>query len=183
MKPGKISNSKYDAELLSEVTKEALAVQGIPEAYEWLEMAVAQSDIPVGVAVESSTAPGALGPLHKCGAGNRVAELILPLDDRLDPEELWAPLAAAQPPPSVPLGAHPLPNVRYTNPNKVPSHMLLAPGEDSLDSDDAPLRPASRKRKRTAANKVGDRRPRRSRSRLTHHLLGVSPAHRPVFTS
>jgi hypothetical protein len=156
VKPGQISNKKYDKELLSKVTKDALTVQGIPEAYQWLEMAVAQSDIPVGVAVESSTAPGALGPLHECGAGLRVAhvQLILPSEHRLDPDRFWALPAAAQPPPSVPLGAYPLPNVRYTNPAAVPSHMLPDAGEDSLDSDDAPLVPVPRKRKRAAGKKV-----------------------------
>jgi hypothetical protein len=161
--PGKISNKKYDAELLSKVTKDALTVQDIPEAYQWLEMAVAQSDIPVGVAVESSTAPGALGPLHECGAGHRVAhvQLILPSEHRLDTNQFWALPAAAQPPPSVPLDAHPLPNVRYRNPAAVPPHMLPDSGEDSLDSgegsldsDDAPLVPAPRKRQRAAAKKV-----------------------------
>jgi hypothetical protein len=154
VKPGKISNKKYDAQLLSQVTLDALTTQGIPEAYKWLEMAVEQSDIPIGVAVESRTAPGALGPLHECGAGRRVAhvQLILPSEDRHDPELFWAIPAVAQPP--VPLGAHPLANVRYTNPAQVPSNMLPQPDEEPSDSDDdAPLVPVSRKRKRAKPKK------------------------------
>jgi hypothetical protein len=149
--PGQISNKKYDAELLSQVTKDALTTQGIPEAYDWLEMAVEQSDIPMGVAVESRTAPGALGPFYECGAGVRIAhvQLILPSEDRLDPERFWALPVDAQPRLAVAPGAHPLPNLRYSNPVAVPSHMLPDPGDDSVDSDDsdAPLVHAQRKRK------------------------------------
>jgi hypothetical protein len=147
VKPGMISNKKYDAELLSAVTLEALTVQGIPEAYKWLEMAVEQSDIPMGAAVESMAAPGALGPLHECGAGRRVAhvQLILPSEDRHDPNLFWALPAGAQAQPSVHLNAHPLANVRYTNPAQVPSHMLPDPSSD--DEVEAPVA-VGRKRKR-----------------------------------
>jgi hypothetical protein len=145
--PGRISNKKYDAELLSTVTLNALTVQGVPEAYRWLELAVEESDIPMGVAVESKTPPGALGPLHECGAGQRVAhvQLIQPSEDRHDPELFWYIPPEAQAHPIVHDPTIPLPRVRSKNPAQV----LLV----SEDSDDAPLIPAVRKRKRAAAAK------------------------------
>jgi hypothetical protein len=154
--PGRISNAKYDKQLLSKVTLDALTVQGIPEAYEWLKMAVDQSDIPIGAAVQSSTPPGALGPLYECGAGQRVAhiQVILPSEDRDDPEKFWAIPASAMAPPIVHNASAPLPAIRYTKPKDVPAHML--PGvSDSDDSDNQPLMARkTTKRKRAASKKV-----------------------------
>jgi hypothetical protein len=161
--PGRISNEKYNKQLLSKVTLDALTVQGIPEAYDWLKLAVDQSDIPVGAAVQSSTPPGALGPLYECGAGQRVAhiQLILPSEDRDDPEKFWAIPASAMAPPIVHNPAAPHPALRYTEPSKVPAHMR-PDVRDSDDSDNQPLmalraskkkRPAVRKHQKKAAAK------------------------------
>jgi hypothetical protein len=154
--PGRISNAKYDKQLLSKVTLNALTVQGIPEAYDWLKLAVEQSDIPIGAAVQSSTPPGALGPLYECGAGQRVAhvQLILPSEDRDDPEKFWAIPASAMAPPIVHNPAAPLPAVRYTALAQVPAHMRLHDVSDSDDSDNQPLVALTTlKRKRPALNK------------------------------
>lgn len=145
------------------MTLDALTVQGIPEAYDWLKLAVEQSDIPVGAAVQSRTPPGALGPLYECGAGQRVAhiQLILPSEDRDDPEKFWAIPASAMAPPIVHSPAAPHPALRYTELSKVPAHMR-PDVSDSDDSDNQPLvalktskrkRPALKKHQQKAAVK------------------------------
>jgi hypothetical protein len=159
--PGRISNAKYDKQLLSKVTLDALTVQGIPEAYDWLKLAVEQSDIPVGAALQSSTPPGALGPLYECGAGTRVAhiQVILPSEDRDDPEKFWAIPAFAMAPPIVHNASAPLPAVRYTKPADVPAHMLPAvtDSDDSDDSDNQPLVAVKKVHKKAAVKKQAKR--------------------------
>jgi hypothetical protein len=155
--PGRISNKKYDRELLSDVTLHALTVQGVKEAYDWLASAVAESDIPVGAAVEAKTPPGAMGPLHACGAGQRIAnvQLILPSPDKDDPEKFWAIPADGRSQPIVHDAANPLPKVRYKNPSQVPAHMQLvtSDSDDADDSDNQPLMVPVQKRQRAPSKK------------------------------
>jgi hypothetical protein len=116
VEPNRISNKKYNAQLLSATVKDALAVQGIPEAYDWLEEAVKQEDIPVGRALQGEADPGALGQLHEVGAGARVApvQVIHPSPHPDNPELFW--LLSEQARPSVFAPEAGLPKLRYLNP-------------------------------------------------------------------
>jgi hypothetical protein len=91
VEPNRISNQKYNDQLLSATVKDALTVQGIPEAYDWLEEAVKQQDIPIGRALEVEAGSGALGRLHEVGVGARVApvQVIHPSPHLDDPERFW----------------------------------------------------------------------------------------------
>ena len=144
VEPNRISNQKYNAQLLSAAVKDALTVQGIPEAYDWLAEAVKQQDIPIGRALEVEARRGALGRLHEVGAGARVApvQVIHPSPHLDDPERFWHLPDQAMPNVFVPEAG--LPKLRYLHPQHVPVHLL--PGADLVasatddDDDDAPLR-------------------------------------------
>jgi hypothetical protein len=165
VEPNRISNKKYNAQLLSATVKDALTVQGIPEAYDWLEEAVKQEDIPVGRALQVEADPGALGRLHEVGAGARVApvQVIHPSPHLDNPELFW--LLPEQARPSVFAPETGLPKLRYLNPQHVPAHLLpgadLAASEVDDDDDDAPLLPAERNPKPPAKKKMPVKKRRR----------------------
>jgi hypothetical protein len=172
--PHRISNKKYDKELLSSVVKDALTVQGIPEAYEWLEEAVKQQDIPVGRALELETAPGALGRLHEVGAGTRVApvQVIHPSPYLDDPERFWFIPEQARPLVFAPVQG--LPALRYSRPGDVPAHLL--PAAEPSDDDDVPLLQLVVKAKRKrGGGKAAKRKPRKKKkSNLDEPALRVT---------
>ena len=172
--PHRISNKKYDDELLSRVVKDALTIQGIPEAYEWLEEAVKQQDIPVGRALELEIAPGALGRLHEVGAGARVAavQVIHPSPYLDDMERFWSIPQQARPLVFAPVQG--LPDLRYSRPVDVPAHLL--PAAEPADEDDVPLLQlvAEAKRKR-GGGKAAKRKPRKKKkSNLDDPALRVT---------
>jgi hypothetical protein len=149
VEPNRISNKKYNGQLLSATVKDALIVQGISETYDCLEEAVKQSDIPVGRALQAEADPGALGRFHEVGAGARVApvQVIHPSPHLDNPELFWFLPEQARPIVFAPETG--LPKLRYLNPQHVPAHLL--PGaavSASSDDDDAPLRPAQPMKKR-----------------------------------
>jgi hypothetical protein len=135
---GRISNKKYDAELLHPVTKAAVAAQGIPEAYNWLEACVAEEDISVGRALEQTAKRGTLGRLHELGAGRRVASVYVmePSPHLSDQHRFWRLPEDVLALPLVYDEARPLPRVRYKDPRQVPVASIAS---DASDSDDRPL--------------------------------------------
>jgi hypothetical protein len=148
VEPSRISNKKYDAELLHPVTKSALQAQGISEAYTWLEACVAESDIAVGRPLESAQAQGTLGRLHEVGAGRRVAAVYVmePCIHLGDSNRFWSLPADALPPPVQQDYARPLPRVRYKEPQKVPIALVASVPDDS--DDERPLVPLKRPRRK-----------------------------------
>jgi len=154
VEPSRISNKKYDAELLHPVTQSALQAQGIPEAYTWLEACVAESDIAVGRALESAKAQGTLGRLHEVGAGMRVAavHVMEPSIHLGDSNLFWSLPVDALPPPVQQDYGRPLPRVRYKEPQNVPIDLVASVPDDS--DDERPLivlkRPRRQALKRSA---------------------------------
>ena len=165
--PNRTRNQKYDKELLSDVVKNALRVQGIPEAFEWLEKAVEQADIPVGRALEDATPPGALGPLHEVGAAPRLAKIqIITASEALADDNLFwqLPESAVRHPRATPV-ARPLPAVRYESANSVPPELKHAG-----DSDDASPRqpvPQAKKKERRPRKKAVPQSTRSKRKRVS----------------
>lgn len=156
--PNRVRNKKYDNELLSPVVKDALAVQGIPEAYEWLEEAVRQADIPVGPALHHEQTPGTMGLMHEIGAGTRVAaaQVIIASDALSDMNLFWQLPLSARADPVAQSVVRPLPNVRYSQPQHVPDDLKHAADPDS---DDAPLqsmRKAVRARRKVKSKAKGE---------------------------
>jgi hypothetical protein len=151
---GRISNKKYDAELLHSVTKTALESQGIPEAYAWLEACVAEEDIAVGRALEASAARGSLGRLHEVGAGQRVAavHIMEPSPHLEDQHRFWRLPADVLAMPLEYDDSRPLPNVRYKDPHQVPDHLIASDVDSDVDSDDRPLLSLKRPRSKVRNN-------------------------------
>lgn len=145
-------NKKYDQEILSDAIKNALEAEGIPEAFGWLEEAVAEADIPVGRALEQETPPGAVGPLHEVGAGQRKAsvQVITAPEEPVDAVQFWR-LPPRHDAPATAAVARPLPMLRYSQPSSVPAEL-----KQEAASDDEPLAPpgVSRASKRKAAAKA-----------------------------
>lgn len=137
---GRISNKKYDAELLHPVTKAAVEAQGIPEAYDWLQACVAEEDISIGRALEQVAKRGTLGRLHELGAGQRVAvvNVMEPSPHLADQHRFWRLPKDVLALPLVYDESRPLPQVRYKDPLQVPVALIAS---DASDSDDRPLLP------------------------------------------
>jgi hypothetical protein len=157
---GRISNKKYDAELLHPVTQAALTSQGIPEAYTWLEACVAQEDIAVGRSLEVLAGRGTLGRLHEVGAGHRVApvHIMEPSPHLADPEKFWRLPADVLAMPLVHDESVPLPNVRYKDLRQVPDRLLAPEVDSGVDSDDRPLSAVKRPRSKVLPRKQAKKR-------------------------
>jgi hypothetical protein len=160
---GRISNKKYDAELLHPVTQNALESHGIPEAYTWLEACVKEEDIAVGRALEASAARGSLGRLHEVGAGQRVAPVLImePSPHLGDTHRFWRLPADVLAMPVEYDDSRPLPNVRYKDPRQVPDQFVAS----DEDSDDRPLLSKPRKRQHAKKRKKTEEARNKARQR------------------